>query len=290
MSELLPCPFCGEAAEIERQGDHRQSTIYACTMCGCRLETGEEWDHGRQWNARTPAVERVWSAADLMRVSESLRTLIGIGSPYDLGAILEAADALADASQAALASMSAHQPVEQDDAGPVIGGSVNRALMVVEQWGEIVHAAWHVLEDQEQSQQDPKLLQAMTDYDNDYEIHDLYREDKRFITQLIERASVSAPKSVERGGLLDELAAIAPRGTCKQCLRFDCICAASVSAPPGWRDEPQPKVSRDTECKGPHSWRTVVTREETYTQCKWCLKIRNRHVWPKEKTSDAGSL
>jgi Lar family restriction alleviation protein len=50
--KLLPCPFCGGEAEIERYGDRRQSTIYACTMCGCRLETGEEWDHGADWNKR----------------------------------------------------------------------------------------------------------------------------------------------------------------------------------------------------------------------------------------------
>lgn len=50
--DLLPCPFCGSEAEIERYGDHRQSTIYACTMCGCRLETGEEWGHGENWNRR----------------------------------------------------------------------------------------------------------------------------------------------------------------------------------------------------------------------------------------------
>jgi ribosomal protein L37AE/L43A len=55
---LLPCPFCGEEAEIERLGDRRQSTIYACTCCGCRLETGEEWGHGRDWNARAPEQQR----------------------------------------------------------------------------------------------------------------------------------------------------------------------------------------------------------------------------------------
>lgn len=50
--DLLPCPFCGSEAEIERYGDRRQSTIYQCTSCSCRLETGEEWGHGRQWNER----------------------------------------------------------------------------------------------------------------------------------------------------------------------------------------------------------------------------------------------
>lgn len=55
---LKPCPFCGHAAEIERQGDRRQSTIYACTSCGCSLETGEEWGFGAQWNKRAALDER----------------------------------------------------------------------------------------------------------------------------------------------------------------------------------------------------------------------------------------
>lgn len=49
---LKPCPFCGSAAQIEQVGDHTRSTIYACDECGCRLETGEEWGHGRRWNNR----------------------------------------------------------------------------------------------------------------------------------------------------------------------------------------------------------------------------------------------
>ena len=49
---LKPCPFCGGEAEIDRLGTPRQSTIYACTSCGCRLETGEEWAHGERWNTR----------------------------------------------------------------------------------------------------------------------------------------------------------------------------------------------------------------------------------------------
>lgn len=55
MAKLLPCPFCGGEAEIERIGDRRQSTIYICTNCGCSLETGEEFNHGQQWNARDEA-------------------------------------------------------------------------------------------------------------------------------------------------------------------------------------------------------------------------------------------
>jgi Lar family restriction alleviation protein len=50
--QLQPCPFCGGEAEIERYGNRRQSTIYACTMCGCRLETNEERNFGARWNER----------------------------------------------------------------------------------------------------------------------------------------------------------------------------------------------------------------------------------------------
>lgn len=49
---LLPCPFCGGEAMVERHGNRRQSTIYACTECSCRLETGEEWNIGTDWNRR----------------------------------------------------------------------------------------------------------------------------------------------------------------------------------------------------------------------------------------------
>jgi hypothetical protein len=37
---------------IERYGNTRQSTKYSCTYCGCRLETGETFDHGAAWNIR----------------------------------------------------------------------------------------------------------------------------------------------------------------------------------------------------------------------------------------------
>lgn len=53
---LLPCPFCGGAARIERVGNRRHSTQYACNECGCTLETGEEWNHGADWNRR-PAID-----------------------------------------------------------------------------------------------------------------------------------------------------------------------------------------------------------------------------------------
>jgi hypothetical protein len=63
---LEPCPFCNGEAEIHRRGDHRVSTIYRCTNCGCRLETGEEFSHGKRWNERaiTASAPKAEPAAD----------------------------------------------------------------------------------------------------------------------------------------------------------------------------------------------------------------------------------
>lgn len=55
---LLPCPFCGGRAEIERVGSTRTSNIVACTDCGCRLESGDVFDPAASWNRRTQ--EAAW--------------------------------------------------------------------------------------------------------------------------------------------------------------------------------------------------------------------------------------
>ncbi len=70
--QLEPCPFCESEAHIERLGDRRQSTQYNCDNCGCFLETGEEWDHGKQWNRRP--------------VEEKLRTKLAIAKEAQLDA------------------------------------------------------------------------------------------------------------------------------------------------------------------------------------------------------------
>jgi Lar family restriction alleviation protein len=51
---LLPCPFCGGAAEFVRVGTLRRSCIVGCIDCGARLETGEVAAAGQRWNARKP--------------------------------------------------------------------------------------------------------------------------------------------------------------------------------------------------------------------------------------------
>lgn len=66
---LRECPFCGGAADIEQYGDRSRCTIYACSVCGCRLETGEEWGHGGQWNTRAaPAWQDIASAQGLSEI------------------------------------------------------------------------------------------------------------------------------------------------------------------------------------------------------------------------------
>ena len=51
--DLLPCPFCGYAAEFERKGTSRVSCIVVCTNCGARHESSDVGDaSGSSWNTR----------------------------------------------------------------------------------------------------------------------------------------------------------------------------------------------------------------------------------------------
>lgn len=38
-AELLPCPFCGDEAEIQIRGTKNNSMIIACINCGARVES-----------------------------------------------------------------------------------------------------------------------------------------------------------------------------------------------------------------------------------------------------------
>ena len=75
--KLLPCPFCGSSAEIERHGDRTRSTIYTCDSCGCTLETGEEWDHGRRWNIRADTTLRAEN--EMLRAALSQIDKLAVG-------------------------------------------------------------------------------------------------------------------------------------------------------------------------------------------------------------------
>lgn len=58
--KLLPCPFCGGAAEFERKGNARHSCIVVCTDCGARHESGDaEWNSGSSWNRRASGTRAV---------------------------------------------------------------------------------------------------------------------------------------------------------------------------------------------------------------------------------------
>lgn len=80
---LLPCPFCGGEAEVERVGDYRQSHIIACTECGCRLETGEdaEWNRGNAWNTRAQSA-RIAALEEALRGIEEGTIERPVGSSY----------------------------------------------------------------------------------------------------------------------------------------------------------------------------------------------------------------
>jgi len=58
---LLPCPFCGGKADVERNGDRRQSAIVVCLDCGCRLESNEHGS-GHDWNQRAAQTSEVKEA------------------------------------------------------------------------------------------------------------------------------------------------------------------------------------------------------------------------------------
>ena len=77
--KLLPCPFCGGKANIDRYGDASKSTQYSCEDCGASLETSEEFNHGGRWNERdTYWKERV----ERIKVTWDIETGGGDGNPY----------------------------------------------------------------------------------------------------------------------------------------------------------------------------------------------------------------
>lgn len=87
--DLLPCPFCGSAAEFEREGTQRYSCIVQCTMCGCSLETGETWNSSAAWNQRVPpppytegllgTIGRLLPQRDVWNVSDLQRGVAAAG-------------------------------------------------------------------------------------------------------------------------------------------------------------------------------------------------------------------
>lgn len=146
--QLLPCPFCGGEAHIERYGDRRQSTQYACDACGCSLETGEEWGHGAGWNKRAAratspmvpdsvvlAEENDMLRARLRSVTDTLASVLEHGLPAKGRSVddreayevwIEDAVARIQGAYAALAGMSliewraAHPGLYSPPPGPIV--------------------------------------------------------------------------------------------------------------------------------------------------------------------------
>lgn len=72
MQNLAPCPFCDGEAEFERLGTSRQSSIIACSNCGCRLEANEtEENNGSQWNRRSLSSERLKTHLDRLVANDA---------------------------------------------------------------------------------------------------------------------------------------------------------------------------------------------------------------------------
>lgn len=89
--DLKPCPFCGHAdPSVERMGNSRVSTQYECGMCGCRLETGEEWNHGSDWNrrpiedAKDAEISRLLSERDTLREALDPLGALALGYPESI--------------------------------------------------------------------------------------------------------------------------------------------------------------------------------------------------------------
>lgn len=78
MKKLLPCPFCGGEAGIERTGTPRQSCIVACVNCGARHESGDEAQFsGASWNRRTqPAPAITSESGKILRQGASAITSV----------------------------------------------------------------------------------------------------------------------------------------------------------------------------------------------------------------------
>lgn len=82
--ELLPCPFCGGEAEIERIGNSRQSSIINCTDCSCTLESNENPEAtGTDWNTRAESQE----LTRLRKENERLKLKFGYALKGDWQAV-----------------------------------------------------------------------------------------------------------------------------------------------------------------------------------------------------------
>lgn len=81
-ADLLPCPFCGEKASIERLGTNRQSAQVSCDECGAFVESS---DIGicQQWNRRVSKEQRKITATPkkgtvpIAKIKAAVKKVIG---------------------------------------------------------------------------------------------------------------------------------------------------------------------------------------------------------------------
>lgn len=93
MSDLLPCPFCGEPnVEMEADPDHRHWPAVRCNECGA-LGPSIKMDHlgaKEDWNTRStrPALAQQplhvgWDEADYQRARDCMYRILCTGASDD---------------------------------------------------------------------------------------------------------------------------------------------------------------------------------------------------------------
>jgi hypothetical protein len=193
-AELLACPFCGgEATLIERP----QDSLVTCSTDRCPA-TIDDWAWMDMppdaavaaWNTRAALTRAVQPAAD--DALEQARTdgLSWCRLAHDW---MRAHDQLLGWVQNNSTVMrlflteqpKIDLPTVRDEGSD---GNDRGIVTIVSQWREIVHAAYHMLDDQEESQQDPQLLAAVTAYCEAGPIHEILQQDADALTRAVQPA------------------------------------------------------------------------------------------------------
>ena len=149
MSELLPCPFCGnETPEFERVGSPRQSCIVICGHCGARHESSDEGSrNGSSWNQRAAAQAAQPEAVSIKVLEIALDRLQYIsdffcdeagGDDWHLKGV--AIDALEEI-QRVRASAPTPEPMSAPTAEPVAKVSENRPVLYGDEYATPPSAA-----------------------------------------------------------------------------------------------------------------------------------------------------
>jgi Lar family restriction alleviation protein len=81
--ELLPCPFCGGAAEMHA-AEYGDGMRAVCSGCGLELEAQSTAQVTRLWNTRTPPAASEDVVAKVAWAIDSLRVGIEFATGEDL--------------------------------------------------------------------------------------------------------------------------------------------------------------------------------------------------------------